>query len=150
VKETAKTETPGRKKKQAFTGAQVLRLPRSGVRTLKEAGIYANPIIQVVYQELRDRWVLRGLESGGSIGNVGRYVTFADAQGGPLEFLQPVEAFGVNGIHAVVVTESLVRVDMVRNGRSYDLLITQHSAGSTFQGARPPLHTRILFHGHRG
>ncbi|HLJ89864.1 MAG TPA: hypothetical protein VKZ53_23855 [Candidatus Angelobacter sp.] len=139
-----------RKKKRPFTGAQGLRLPRSGVRALKEAGIYANPILQVVHQDLRDRWVLRGLESGGSFGNFGRYITFANDQGEPLEFLQPVEAFGVNGIHAVVVAESIVRVDMVRNGRSYDLLITQHSAGAAFHGARPPLHTRILFHGHRG
>src|SRR6266700_1028525 len=145
-----KTEKQARSKRRQFTGALGLPLPRSGVRILKDAGIYANSTIQIVHQELRNRYVVRGLESGGATANVGRYVTFTDDQGMPLEYLQPVEAFGVNGLHAVVVADSLVRVEMVRNGRTYDLLVTHHAPEEAANGRKPGSHTRILFRGHRG
>lgn len=145
-----KTEKHARSKRRQFTGALGLPLPRSGVRILKDAGIYANSTVQVVHQDLRNRYVVRGLESGGATVNVGRYVTFTDDQGTLLEYLQPVEAFGVNGLHAVVVAESFVRVEMVRNGHTYDLLITHHAPEEAVNQKKPGLRTRILFRGHRG
>ena len=70
--------------------------------------------------------------------------------GRPIEWLHPVEAIGVNGLHAVVVAPVLVRVEMLRKGRTYELLITQHRPGLTNDGKRPPLETRLLFRGIHG
>ena len=53
-------------------------------------------------------------------------------------------------MHAVVVAPVLVRVEMLRTGRTYELLITQHRPGATNDGKRPPLETRLLFRGIHG
>ena len=44
--------------------------------------------------------------------NLGRYVTFTQEDGQPIEWLHPVEAIGVNGLHAVIVAPVLVRVEI--------------------------------------
>src|SRR6266852_320395 len=136
--------------KQKFTGTAGLPLARRAVRTLKDRGIYAHSVVSIEHQQLAQRYVLRGLESGGSAGDVGRYVTFADEDGRPLECLHPVEAIGVNGLHAVVISAAFVRVDMLRKGRTYELLITRHSLSSITGGQRPQLETEILFRGIHG
>jgi len=117
---------------------------------LKDRGINAHSVVSVEHQQLAQRYVIRGLESGGCAGDVGRYVTFAGDHGLPLEYLHPVEAIGVNGLHAVVISAALVRVDMLRKGRTYELLITRHSLSSVTGGQRPQLETEILFRGIHG
>jgi hypothetical protein len=136
--------------RQKFTGAAGLPLARRAVRMLKDRGIYAHSVVNVEHQQLAQRYVLRGLESGGSVGDVGRYVTFAGEDGQPLEYLHPVEAIGVNGLHAVVICAAFVRVDTLRKGRTYELLITRHSLSSVTDGRRPQLETGILFRGIHG
>lgn len=136
--------------KQNVTGAAGLPLPRHAVRMLKERGIYGHSVLSVEHQQLAQRYVIRGLESGGSAGDLGRYVTFANEDGGHLECLHPVEAIGANGLHAVVISASLVRVDMLRKARTYELLITRHSLSSVTNGQRPQLETGILFRGIHG
>src|SRR5215467_4281904 len=111
---------------QKFTGVAGLPLSRRAVRILKDAGIYAHSLLSVEHQELAKRYVIRGLESGGSVGDVGRYVTFAGENGEALEYLHPVETIAVNGLHAVVISNVLLRADMLRKGRTYELLITRH------------------------
>ena len=135
---------------QKFTGAAGLALPRRAVRILKERGIFAHPLMSIEHQQLAQRYVLRGLESGGAVGDVGRYVTFAGLKGEPLEYLHPVEAIGVNGLHAVVISPEVVRVDLLRKGRTYELLLTRHSLRSAENGQRPTLDTEILFRGIHG
>jgi hypothetical protein len=135
---------------QLFKGVAGLALPRRAVRILKERGIFAHPLVSVEHQHLAQRYVLRGLESGGSVADVGRYVTFAGEGGQPLEYLQRVEAIGVNGLHAVVISQALVRLDMLRKGRTYELLITRHALSSVEGGKRPALTTEILFRGIHG
>jgi hypothetical protein len=93
---------------------------------------------------------VRGVESGGAAGDTGRYVTFAQEDGQPIQCLHPVEAIGVNGVHSVVVAPVLVRLDMLRKGRTYELLITRHAAGQADNGRRPPLETTVLFRGVHG
>ena len=93
---------------------------------LKDRGIFAHSLVSIEHQQLAQRYVVRGLESGGSAGDVGRYVSFAGDEGEPLEYLHPVEAIGVNGLHAVVISPAVVRVDMLRKGQTYELLITRH------------------------
>ncbi len=136
--------------RQKFTGIAGLPLARRAVRMLKDKGIYAHSVVSVEHQQLAQRYVIRGLESGGCAGDVGRYVTFAGDHGLPLEYLHPVEAIGVNGLHAVVISAALVRVDMLRKGRTYELLITRHSLCSVTGGQRPQLETEILFRGIHG
>jgi hypothetical protein len=117
---------------------------------LKDRGINAHSLVSVEHQQLAQRYVMRGLESGGCAGDVGRYVTFAGEHGLPLEYLHPVEAIGVNGLHAVVISAALVRVDMLRKGRTYELLITRHALSAVIHSEKPQLETEILFRGIHG
>jgi hypothetical protein len=136
--------------RQKFTGIAGLPLSRRAVKVLKDRGIFAHSLVSIEHQQLVQRYVVRGLESGGSAGDVGRYVTFASDDGQPLEYLHPVEAIGVNGLHAVVISPAVVRVDMLRKGRTYELLITSHSLTATQDGRGPQLETAILFRGIHG
>ena len=133
-----------------FSDVLGLRLTRQALRVLKERGIFAHSPVSLEHQHFAKRYVVRGLESGGAVGDVGRYVAFTQADGQPVEYLHPVEAIGVNGLHAVVVAPVLVRVEMLRKGRTYELLITQHRPGAANDGKRPPLETRLLFRGIHG
>ena len=137
-------------KQNRFTGAMGLRLSRQALRVLKDRGIFAYSPVSLQHQHLANRYVVRGLESGGAVGDVGRYVTFAGENGQPIECLHPVEAIGVNGVHAVVVAPDLVRIDMLRKGRTYELLITRHQPSKVEGGQRPQLETTILFRGIHG
>lgn len=136
--------------RRIFTGVAGLPLPRRAIRILKERGIYAHVLVSIEHQELARAYVLRGLESGGSAGDVGRYVTFANGEGQKLACLHPIEAIAVNGLHAVVIASAFVRVDMLRKDRTYELLITAHRLGSANNASRPHLETEILFRGVHG
>ena len=127
-----------------------LRLSRQALRVLKERGIHSHAPISLEHQHLAKRYVVRGMESGGAVGDVGRYVTFAQADGHPVEYLHPVETIGINGLHAVVVSPVLVRIEMLRKGQTYELLITQHRSGVVSDGKRPPLENKRLFRGIHG
>jgi len=137
-------------KQEGFSDVLGLRLSRQALRVLKERGIFAHSPVSLEHQHLAKRYVVRGLESGGAVGDLGRYVTFTTEDGLPIEYLHPVETIGVNGWHAVVVAPVLVRVEMLRKGQTYELLITQHRGGATNHGKRPPLETRLLFRGIHG
>src|SRR3974390_3451918 len=127
-----------------------LRLSRQALRELRERGIFVQAAVSLEHQHIAKRYVVRGLESGGAVKDLGRYVTFTQEDGEPIEGLHPVEAIGVNGLHAVVVAPVLVRVEMVRTGHTHELLVTQHRPGATNDGKRPPLETRLLFRGIHG
>jgi hypothetical protein len=137
-------------KQKRFSDVLGLRLSRQALRVLKERGISAHSPVSLEHQHLAKRYVVRGLESGGAAGELGRYVTFTREDGRPIECLHTVEAIGVNGLHAIVVAPVLVRIEMLRKGRTYELLITQHRPGVTNDGKRPPLETRLLFRGIHG
>ena len=137
-------------KQKRFSDVLGLRLTRQALRVLKERRIFAHSPLGLEHQHLAKRYVVRGLESGGAVGDLGRYVTFTQDDGQPIEWLHPVEAIGVNGLHAVIVAPVLVRVEMLRKGRTYELLITQHRPGATNDGKRPPLETKLLFRGIHG
>jgi hypothetical protein len=61
-----------------------------------------------------------------------------------------VDSIGVNGVHAIVVAPVLIRVEMLRIERTYDLLITRHQLAKSAGSQRPRLESSILFHGRRG
>jgi hypothetical protein len=102
------------------------------------------------HQHLAHRYVIRGVESGGAIREMGHYVTFCGEDGEALAYLHPIDAIGVNGVHAVVVAPVLVRVEMLRTGRTYELLITGYRIGEAENGRRPPLESQTLFRGVHG
>ena len=137
-------------KQKRFSDVLGLRLTRQALHVLKERGIFAHSAVSLEHQHLAKRYVVRGLESGGAAGELGRYVTFTTEEGRPIEWLHPVEAIGVNGLHAVVVAPVLVRIEMLRTGRTYELLITQHRPGATNEAKRPPMETSLLFRGIHG
>jgi hypothetical protein len=127
-----------------------LRLSRGALRVLRERGIFAQSSVSLEHQHLSKRYVVRGLESGGAARDVGHYVTFAREDGRPAECFCPVETVGVNGPHAVVLAPVLVRIEMVREASTYELLITQHRPGPASHGTRPLLEAKILFRGVHG
>jgi hypothetical protein len=135
---------------KSFTGELGVPLSRKAVRVLKDAGIYALPQVTVEHQHLAKRYVVRGIESGGAVREFGRYVTFLGENGERVPYLQPVEAIGGNGLHAIVIAPVLLRVDMLRKGRTYEAVITRHALAETHNGARPGLGTELLFRGFHG
>ncbi len=119
-------------------------------RRLEEVGIRAQPDVSLEHQHLANRYVVRGVESGGAVAEIGRYVTFAGENGERLAYLQPIDSLGVNGVHAVVVAQVLVRIELFRAGRTCQLLMTKHEPGQRDNGRRPPLKSTILFRGVNG
>src|ERR1039457_3773161 len=105
-------------KQKRLSDALGLKLTRQALRVLKERGIFAHSPVSLEHQQLAKRYVVRGLESGGAAGDLGRYVTFTQADGQPVEYLHPVEAIGVNALPAIVVAPVLVRVEILRKGRT--------------------------------
>src|SRR6516164_2860098 len=49
-----------------------LSLPRSVLRALHKRGINCQPAVSLEHQHLANRYVLRGVESGGAVSDVGR------------------------------------------------------------------------------
>ncbi len=127
-----------------------LVLPRRALRRLVEAGIFAQASVSLEYQQLAKRYVVRGVESGGAAEDLGRYVTFCGDQGEPLSWLHPLDGIGVNGVHALVVAPSLVRVEMFRRGQTYDVLISRIAPVRENNGKKPPLQSTTIFHAQEG
>lgn len=127
-----------------------LALPPRALSRLSTVGIFAQSQVSLEHQNLAKRYVIRGVESGGAIQEIGRYVTFTGNDGEQLEHLHPMDAIGVNGVHAVVLACALVRIEIFRAGRSYRLLITRHHPKVVANGRRPPLESIVLFHGVEG
>jgi hypothetical protein len=133
--------------KQDLLGDRGLTLPRRVLRGLNELGIFAQANVSLEHQHLARRYVVRGIESGGAVKEIGRYVTFCGPTGDPLPCLHPIDAIGVNGVHAVVIAAILVRIEVFRTGRTCQLLITRHEPGEVQNGRRPPLENTVLFRG---
>ncbi len=129
---------------------QGLRLPQIVLRRLRDAGIYCQPTVSVEHQNLAKKYVVRGVESGGAVADLGAYSSFMGECGAPLAWLQRVDSIGVNGVHAIVVAPVLLRVQMLRIARTYDLLITRHSLAGSAGNSSPRLESSILFYGRRG
>lgn len=90
--------------------------------------------------------VVRGTESGGAVEPIGHYVTFAAEDGRPLAWLHPQDAIAPNQTHAVVVAPALVRVEVFRLQRNYEVAITKHT--TTIVNDKPKLVSTMVFRGH--
>ena len=127
-----------------------LRLPPATVKRLGETGIFARPEVSLEYQGLARRYVVRGVESGGAVEELGRYVTFANETGEPLTWLQPIDSLAVNGVHAIVIAPVVTRIEMFRAGRTYEFVVTRHRPGPAQNGGRPKLVAEEVFRGTNG
>ena len=136
--------------KQDSLARRGLTLSRRVLRRLNEVGIFAQSQVSLEHQHLAKRYVVRGIESGGAVKDLGRYVTFCGPEGEALPYLHPIDAIGVNGVHAVAVAPVLVRIEIFRTGRTCQLLISKHEPGKVESGRRPPLENRFLFRGVNG
>ena len=136
--------------KQDFLAHRGIALARRVLRRLDEVGIFAQPTVSLEHQHLAGRYVARGIESGGAVKEIGRYVTFCGLEGEPLAYLHPMDTIGVNGVHAVVIAPVLVRIELFRAGRTCQLLITKHQPGNVENGRRPLLENTVLFRGVNG
>ena len=142
--------THNRRVETEILARQGLRLPPITLKCLRTAGIYCQPSVSIEHQHLAKKYVLRGVESGGAVAEVGAYASFVDELGNALPWLQRVDSIGVNGVHAIVVAPVLIRVEMLRIERTYDLLITRHQLAKSGDSQRPRLESSILFYGRRG
>jgi len=137
-------------KPQEVLARRGLTLSRRVLRRLDHVGIFVQPQVSLEHQSLAKRYVMRGVESGGAIKELGRYVTFCGSDGESIPWLHPIDAIGVNGIHAVVVAPVLVRIEVFRAGRTWQLLVTRHESAAAENGRRPVLESSVLFRGVNG
>jgi hypothetical protein len=124
-----------------------LVLPKLLLRRLESAGVYCQTWVTVARQARANRWVLRGVESGGGNREVGRYISFFSPAGQRLAWLQKLDRIGGNGVHAVVVDAELVSVEMARVEQTYQLLVAHHKLAEVATGKRPQVISSVLFRG---
>ena len=136
--------------KQEILARRGLTLTRQVLKRLHSAGIVAQSSVSLEYQQLSGRYVVRGIESGGAVREIGRYVSFCGPNGEPVQYLHPIDAVGVNGVHAVVIAPILVRIELFRAGRTCQLLITRHEPRKAENSRRPLLANTVLFRGVNG
>jgi len=141
---------PNRLSRSQVLALRGLRLPAAALKQLQQTGIYCEPSISIEHQHLARKYVIRGIESGGAVAELGHYVGYVGANGQWLSWLQKIDAVGRNGLHGVVVAPQFVRLQMFRRAQTYDLLITQHHLESPQEGRRPALQNKIIFHGING
>jgi hypothetical protein len=127
-----------------------LVLPSSVLKALDKRGIYCTPGISVEHQHLARRYVLRGVESGGAVSDMGRACAFVAPDGSPLAWLQRLDSIAVNGRHAIFLSDSLVRIEMLRSARICELAITLHALSPVPGRVRPEISSKPLFRGRDG
>ena len=127
-----------------------LALPASVLRAIQKRGIYCTPGVSLEHQYLAKRYVLRGVESGGAVSDMGRACAFVSPDGDPLPWLQSLDTITVNGRHAIFLAECLVRVEMLRTVRTCELAITLHTLSHSSGRNRPEVASTLLFRGRDG
>jgi hypothetical protein len=127
-----------------------LALPPSTLRALEKRGIYCTPGVSLEHQHLARRYVLRGVESGGAVSDLGRACAFVAEDGSPLPWLQSIQSIAVNGRHAIFLGESLVRLEILRSVRTWELAITLHTLSTAPDSRRPQIISKPLFRGRDG
>ena len=121
-----------------------LSLPRATLKALERRGIYCTPGVSVEHQHLAKRYVLRGVESGGAVVDMGRACAFLAPDGQPLPWLQSIDSLAVNGRHAIYLADSFIRMEMLRVIRTYELAITLHTLSLSPGRTRPAISSKTI------
>jgi hypothetical protein len=140
-------------KPNSATSSHVLygmALPAGVLKAHQKRGIYCTPGISLEHQHLANRYVLRGVESGGAVTDMGRACAFVAEEGLPLPWLQSIDSIAVNGRHAIILAENMVRLEMLRSGRTCELAITLHGLSRVPGRIRPQISSDVLFRGRDG
>jgi len=127
-----------------------LSLPSQVLRALEKRGIYCQTSVSIEHQYLARRYVLRGIESGGAVADMGRYCAWLDMDGNPTQWLQQIDSISGNGRHAIVIAPELVRIEMLRVGHTYEVAITRLWLKTEEGHTRPVIATAPFFRGHQG
>jgi hypothetical protein len=127
-----------------------LALLPSTLKALQKRGIHCTPGVSLEHQHLARRYVLRGVESGGAVSDLGRACAFVAEDGTPLPWLQSIHSIAVNGRHAIFLAESMVRLEILRSVRTWELAITQHTLSPLPNRIRPRVDSKLLFRGRAG
>ena len=122
-----------------------LALPLNVLRALQNRGIYCTPGVSLEHQHLARRYVLRGVESGGAVSDMGRACAFVAEDGALLPWLQCLNSIAVNGRHAIFLAASMVRLEMLRIVRTCELAITLHTLSCTPGRTHPEIVSKMLF-----
>jgi hypothetical protein len=144
---------PAKRKSESASSRHALyglALPASVLRAIQKRGIYCTPGVSLEHQHLAKRYVLRGVESGGAVSDMGRACAFVSPDGDPLPWLQSLDTITVNGRHAIFLAESLARVEMLRTVRTCALAITLHIVSHMPDRNRPEVASAPLFRGRDG
>ena len=75
---------PAKRKPESASSRHALHglaLPASVLRALQKRGIYCTPGVSLEHQHLAKRYVLRGVESGGAVSDMGRACAFVSPDG---------------------------------------------------------------------
>ena len=127
-----------------------LSLTRSVLNALHKRGIHCQPTVSLEHQHLAIRYVLRGVESGGAVSDIGRACAFVAPDGSSLPWLQRLDSIGVNGRHAIYLADHFVRLEMLRVGQTCELVVTSHTLSSPPGHTRPGIRSEVIFHGRDG
>jgi hypothetical protein len=127
-----------------------LRLPPIALKGLQRAGIYCQPSISIEFQQQAGSYVIRGVESGGAVPELGMYCAFVDWRGGSPTTVQSVATVGVNGFHAAILSPEFVRIQIFRSEQHCELLLTHHSLVLKECKTRPTLSNSVMFHSAHG
>jgi hypothetical protein len=147
------TNVSARQKIKSGTSRHALygmALPAGVLKALQKRGIYCTPGISLEHQHLANRYVLRGVESGGAVSDMGRACAFVAEDGSPLPWLQSIHSIGLNGRHAIFLAEKMVRLEMLRSARTCELAITVHTLSRAPDRLRPQISSKPLFRGRDG
>lgn len=131
-------------------GRHELPLHQSVLTALRKRGIYCEPGVTVEHQHLAKRYVLRGVECGGAVADMGRACAFVSRHGTPLPWLQTINSISVNGRHAVFVADEMVRLEMLRVANTCNLVISRLRLSEELAAPRPTIASSIVFRGHDG
>lgn len=127
-----------------------LSLPAATLQELQRRGIYCTPGVTAEHQHHAKRYVLRGVESGGAVADMGRFCAYLSPNGLPLPWLQSIDSLAVNGRHAIILAESMIRIEMLRMVRTCELSISLHTLSLTPGRTRPEITSQWLFRGRDG
>ncbi|MHB1935014.1 MAG: hypothetical protein ACYCOR_00335 [Acidobacteriaceae bacterium] len=150
AKEPARTAARREQPEESRYARFGLPLPKVTLRALEKRGIYCQSGISIEHQHLAQRYVLRATECGGAVADMGRYCAYLDPEGNPVPWLQPIDSLSGNGRHAIIIAPELVRIEMLRVERTYELAISRHSLSYFEDRTRPRITSTLLFRGRQG
>lgn len=144
------TTKQDRQSSESSLAVHGLSLPKGVLTALRKRGIYCVPGVSLEHQHLGKRYVIRGVESGGAVSDMGRACAFVAPDGSPLPWLQSLRSLAVNGRHAIFLAESLVRLELLRSLQTYELAITSHTLSLVTARKRPEILSELVFRGKDG